>query len=85
MKLLGWLGAVFLAFCGMPQAIKSVKDGHAYGLDRKFLLLWTGGEIFTLIAVLGDIPVKYLIFNYGMNLIFLLVIWFYKIFPRRKK
>ena len=85
MKFLGWLGSVLLAFCAFPQAIKSVKDGHSQGLDFWYLTLWTIGEILTLFAVLGDVPIKYLIFNYAMNLFFLSVIWFYVFFPRSEK
>jgi uncharacterized protein with PQ loop repeat len=81
--MIGWIGAVLFSLCGLPQALKTHKDGHANGLDAYFLLLWTGGEIFTLIAVFNEAPILYLLFNYLTNLIFLVIMWKYKIWPRR--
>jgi uncharacterized protein with PQ loop repeat len=84
--MLGWLGSIMLAFCGLPQAIKTLKDGHSKGLDAFFLLLWTFGEIFTLIAICNTAPnLLYLLFNYGLNIVFLSVIWYYRFFPRYLK
>lgn len=83
MSYLGWIGAICFALCGSPQALKSYKDGHSNGLDCKFLLMWTVGEVFTLIAVVKDAPLKYLIYNYAANLIFLVIMWKYKIWPRK--
>jgi uncharacterized protein with PQ loop repeat len=75
---IGWLGGIFLAICGAPQAYKSFKEKHSNGISLGFLILWTLGEIFTLIYIIPkmDLP---LLFNYGMNLIFLGVIWKYKL------
>ena len=84
MNQVGWTGSIFLALCAAPQAIQSIKQGHSEGLDSSFLTLWTLGEIFTLFAVLKDAPLQYLIYNYGGNLIFLSVIWKYKLFPRKR-
>jgi uncharacterized protein with PQ loop repeat len=83
MTFIGWVGSILFSVCGLPQSIKTWKDGNADGLDMNFLLLWTGGEIFTLIAVLDQAPKIYLIFNYFSNLIFLLVIWRFKLYPRK--
>ena len=84
MTIIGWIGAILFSVCGLPQAIKTWRDGHADGLDTSFLLLWTGGEIFTLIAVLSQAPKIYLIFNYFSNLLFLIIMWRYKLYPKRK-
>lgn len=81
--MIGWLGSVMFAICGLPQALKARREGHAEGLDLGFLLLWTGGELCTLYAVLGlSTPILYLIFNYLANLVFLAIVWRYKIWPR---
>ena len=84
MEILGWIAGILFAFCGLPQAVKSYKDKHSKGLSSYFLLMWTGGEILTIIYVLYrhgfDGP---LLFNYTVNLIFLTVIWLYKIFPKK--
>jgi hypothetical protein len=83
MNTVGWIGAICFALCGSPQAHKSHRDGHSNGLDTSFLLMWTFGEILTLIAVVRDAPLRYLIYNYAANLFFLAVMWKYKIWPRK--
>lgn len=80
--MIGWLGALCFAFCAAPQAIECYKKGHAEGLSTTFLLLWTVGEILTLIAIVQDAPLGYLLLNYGLNLLFLTVIWYYKLRPQ---
>ena len=81
MSLIGWFGSVILAFSSLPQMIKVVREGNAHGLSPTFLLAWLIGEILCLIYVLpsGNWP---LIANYSVNLLILLVIGYYKIFPR---
>lgn len=79
---LGWLGGLCLASCGFPAAVQAYREGHAKGLNLWFLILWTLGEIFTIFAITSDAPLGYLLFNYGSNLVFLAIIWRYKIFPR---
>ena len=82
LQTIGWLGSIFLAICGLPQAILSYKQGHSNGISLGFLLLWTLGEIFTLIYIAPTLDGP-LLFNYISNLIFLSVIWKFKIKPRR--
>ena len=83
MEIIGFLGSILLACCGLPQAILSYKQGHSDGISLGFLLMWTLGEILTLIYITpkSDIP---LLINYSTNLIFLIIIWKYKIFRRGK-
>lgn len=81
--IIGWLGSILLAFCGLPQMVKTIKDGHAEGLSNEFLAMWLGGEICTLLAVLTDNNEKYLLFNYYTNILFLCIIIKYKFFPRK--
>lgn len=78
----GWIGTLMLAVCGLPLAIACIKNGHARDLDVGFLYLWTLGEIFTLFAIINDAPLIYLLVNYGSNLVFISVIWFYKLYPK---
>ncbi len=81
---IGWIAGAMFAFCGAPQAWKCLREGHSDGLSYGFLGLWTGGEIFTIIYVVAkhgiDGP---LLFNYSMNLVFLVVMWRYKLYARR--
>lgn len=82
MDIIGWFGAILLAFCAIPQAIQSWHDKHSNGLNWIFIASWFIGEICTLIYVLpkADFP---LIFNYAMNIILLGVIIYYKIWPSK--
>lgn len=80
-ELLGWLGAICFAICGLPQTIKVVKDGHGDGLSKPFLWLWFWGEIFTLVYVcIGKFSWP-LFFNYAVNLTFLSIMLKYNYFP----
>ena len=80
MEIIGWIGSILLAFCGLPQAIESYRTKSSDGLTWGLLLMWFWGEIFTIIYI---IPKWHwpLIFNYTANIIFLLVILYYKIKP----
>jgi uncharacterized protein with PQ loop repeat len=83
LELIGWIGAIAFALCGLPQAILSYKQGHAMGISWGFLGLWYVGEICTLIYIM---PTQQwpLIFNYVMNLLFVTVVLRYKIWPRSR-
>ena len=78
---IGWIGGVLLASCGLPQAVKSYRQRHSYGLSLWFLLMWLWGEILVLAYVLpkGHWP---LIFNYAANICLVLVILYFKLWPK---
>ena len=78
----GWLGSILLAFCGLPQAIESYKTKNSDGLTWGFVLMWFVGEICTFIYIIPkmDLP---LLFNYSANIMFLIIIIYYKINPKR--
>lgn len=79
---LGWAGSVLFAICAAPEAYLSFKNKHSNGLSYAFLMIWSFGEVFTLAYVVYTTPGNYpLIFNYLLNLGFLLVIVYYKFFP----
>lgn len=84
MEIIGWIGSILLAFCGLPQAIESYKTKSSAGLTWGFLLMWFVGEIFTIIYI---IPKWHwpLLFNYTANVIFLSIILWYKIKPGNTK
>lgn len=83
MELIGYIGSISLAICGLPQCIMSIKQGHSNGISLGFLLLWTIGEILTLVYILPKLDIP-LLLNYSANIIFLTVIWKYRLFPRIK-
>ena len=79
--MVGWLSTFFLAICGLPQARKAYKEGHARGLSNGFLFCWTTGEIL-LIAhtyMVHDWPVFW---NAAANLLVMGFILRYKFWPR---
>lgn len=85
MELVGWIGAIFFAICAFPQAYKCWKQKHAYGLSNLTLFFWTAGELLTFIYVVVQLQLFEslpLIFNYIANLLSLIVIIYYKFFPK---
>jgi uncharacterized protein with PQ loop repeat len=81
---LGWLGSIMLGICSLPQAIKCYRDGNSDGLSWGFIGLWLGGELLTLIYVLGSSlggsgP---LLLNYAMNIVLIGLMIKYKLYPR---
>ena len=82
MEQIGWLGSILLAFCGLPQAIESYKTKSSEGLTWGFIGMWFIGEIMTIIYILPQMVLP-LIFNYTANIIFLAIIIYYKLVPKR--
>lgn len=82
MEQIGWLGSILLAFCGLPQAIESIKTKSSEGLTWGFIGMWFLGEIMTFIYILPkmDLP---LLFNYTANIIFLAIIIYFKLMPKK--
>lgn len=78
MENIGWIGSILLAFCGLPQAIESFKTKSSAGLTWGFLFMWFVGELCTFAYILPkmDLP---LMFNYSANIIFLIIIIYYKL------
>ena len=82
-EIIGWTGSALFALCGLPQAVQSTREGHSHGLSWLFLLMWFWGEIFTLCYVWPKMDYP-LLANYFVNRVFVVIILFYKIFPRAK-
>lgn len=79
---IGWLGALMLSICGLPQAIHSYKHKNSDGITWAMLHLWFWGEIGQLIYVIYYL--KYpIIFNCSLNIIIILVMIYYKAYPKR--
>jgi uncharacterized protein with PQ loop repeat len=83
MEIIGWIGSILLAFCGLPQAIESYKTKSSAGITWGMLIMWFWGEIFTIIYILPKFHLP-LLFNYTANVIFLSIIIYYKIKPGKK-
>lgn len=78
-KLIGWIGGLLLAFCGLPEVVRTVQIGDC-SIGWGMLLMWYFGEIFILISVWEESKAKkWLMFNYVANIIFITVMIGYKI------
>lgn len=80
LEIVGWLGSILLAFCGLPQAIMSIRNKSSQGVAWGSLIMWLSGEILTIIYIFPSMNYP-LLFNYFCNLIFILIIIYYKLFP----
>jgi uncharacterized protein with PQ loop repeat len=82
-EIMGWLGSICLAICGIPQAWQSYKDKHSDGISWGFVLLWAFGEIFALAYVYDKLDLP-LLLNYATNILILAIILYYKIKSQNK-
>ena len=80
MTILGYIGSILLAVCGLPEAYASWKRGYSF-VSSWFLFMWFFGEVFTLVYVVDKLDIP-LILNYGLNIIFIGIIIRYKHYPR---
>ncbi len=82
-NVLGWIGSICFALCGLPQAIKCVRQGNTQGLSTLFLTLWSVGSVCYIMAVWTEFGwVPWMMMNYIMNLIWLVTIFRYRLWPR---
>jgi len=83
-NLIGWIGSVFLAACGLPQAIKVFRTKHTRDLSWWFLILWGTGEIMSLVYIgTTNWNISFfqwpLYLNYIINIIIVSYLFFAKI------
>ena len=79
---IGWIGSILLAFCGLPQAVESIKTKSSEGLTWGFIGMWFIGEICTFVYILPTLNLP-LLFNYTANIIFLAIIIYFKLMPKK--
>lgn len=77
MKTVGWLSAILLATCGIPELVKAL-NGHKIEAGWELLIMWFLGEVFGLIYTfpLNKIP---LTFNYMFNTIVVGLLIYFKL------
>lgn len=81
----GYLGAILLSICALPQAIMSIVTGNSYGLSFLFLWCWYLGEMLMLQHVVATIGMHGPLFwNYLINFLLLTIIVWYRYFPRKE-
>jgi uncharacterized protein with PQ loop repeat len=66
---LGWVGAVCLTLCGLPQLYTTVRYKKVEGLSLGMLVAWHVGGVLTGIYIAITAFRWPLIFNYGLNTI----------------
>ena len=76
----GFVGGIMLSICSIPEAIKSYKEKVCH-IGWGMLLLWLGGEIGLLVYEVKTMALPRLI-NYFLNLLCILVLIFYKRYPK---
>ena len=74
---LGWIGSILLALCGLGPTIEALYTKQCT-VPWSLLIPWYLGEILVLIPVVKKIKSPYLIFNYGMNIVFITIMIYYK-------
>jgi len=75
---IGWIGSVAFAICGLPQAWECYKNKSAQGINPTFVGLWLIGEVAYVVSVLMKFGwVSWMMFNYIANLFSIAVIVFY--------
>jgi uncharacterized protein with PQ loop repeat len=76
--IIGWIGSVAFAICGIPQAWECYKNRSARGINPAFVGLWLTGEVCYVISVLVKFGwVSWMMFNYLANLFSIAIIVFY--------
>lgn len=85
MEFIGWFGGILLAICGAPLAWEAWRTGNVgHSLTWTFLNLWFWGEVLVFAYVLPQ-WLWPLIVNYGFNILCILVIAYYKKWPRTEQ
>jgi len=77
-KIIGYIGAFLLAFCGFPAMVDVVSKGTAEGYSTAFILMWGLGEVLTAFYVYKKHGIdKPLLINYGFNIVFISIICYH--------
>ncbi len=83
--IIGWIGSVAFALCGIPQARECFRNKSAKGINPLFITLWLMGEVCYVVSVLMKFGwVNWMMFNYMANILSIFVIIFYLIRDMRK-
>ena len=82
LEYVGILGSSLLALCAVPEVISSIRKGYC-GSSTSFLLTWGVGECLTFYYVNNTSKDLYLMANYTINLVFILILMYYKTKPMK--
>ena len=82
-QLIGYIGSLAYAICGLPQAIMSIKNGHSQGISRGYALLSLVGSILSLIYAIPRQDYV-LVLNFATNIIVWSIVLKYSYFERKQ-
>jgi uncharacterized protein with PQ loop repeat len=80
--ILGWIGSALLLVASVPQAIKSIREGHSDGLSTAMIWMWGIGMFLSLFYFM-QLRASPAIMNYAFNMLVWSVIAWYHHFPRK--
>lgn len=83
LEIIGWIGAMCLAMCGVPQALITLRDKNSEGNSWGMLLLWGFGEILAFFYVMDQLDLA-LALNYGVNILVVGIMLWYKMMPGKE-
>ena len=81
-QLIGYIGSLAYAVCGLPQAIMSIKNGHSQGISRGYAFLSLAGSILSLVYAFPRHDYV-LLLNFGTNIIVWGIVLKYSYFERK--
>jgi uncharacterized protein with PQ loop repeat len=77
---IGWVGSIAFAVCGLPQAWDCIKTRTAKGISPGFIGLWFLGEVCYVVSILMKYGwVNWMMFNYISNIASIVVISYFAI------
>lgn len=77
MAFCGWMGALLLGTCGLPQMVTTLRTRRFEGLSLLFVLWWFLGELFSITYVIYKLDWP-LIVNFSFNIaICIVILWVY--------
>ena len=82
-QLIGYIGSLAYAICGLPQAIMSIKNGHSQGISRGYAFLSLAGSILSLVYAFPRQD-YILVLNFCANIIVWGIVLKYSYFERKK-
>jgi uncharacterized protein with PQ loop repeat len=81
----GYIGGLLLALSGLPQALKSLREGRTGDISTALLWMWVVGEGFMFVYTAVKAPTVPLLLNFGANFVLVGLITWYYYFPRAQK
>lgn len=82
-SIIGYIAMACLIGSAVPQAIKTIKDGHADGLSVSYLVLLQVGFVLMISYLLATNPVIPVLLNYVANIVVWAIPCYYKAYPRK--